>query len=260
NNEVLSNLPHPFFYYLALLIAAVGLVVIFVSLIGWWTIFWCNYCNLSIYFLVVLLLFESTFCSMVTVWPKCVGLQLNESLMVKILQNSYGVQQQMTDSIDLIQTHFKCCAISSNVNYDMSLWKLQNFGQKDWTVPQTCCILKNINEERSYLDPKPMNISLCQSLLKHEYNGARHSENCLEHLNAWYQNHYFMFLKAGAFIAIVEFMVLVSIILSCIQITKSTRKSCRNVGTSMATNLKKRMAPQPQFPPNENLYFRNVLI
>ncbi|XP_031632085.1 uncharacterized protein LOC116346280 [Contarinia nasturtii] len=40
NNEVLSNLPHPFFYYLALLIAAVGLVVIFVSLIGWWTIFW----------------------------------------------------------------------------------------------------------------------------------------------------------------------------------------------------------------------------
>lgn len=45
------------------------------------------------YFLVVLslLLIEFTFCSMVTIWPQCVGLHMDESLMVKVLQSSYGV-------------------------------------------------------------------------------------------------------------------------------------------------------------------------
>lgn len=45
------------------------------------------------YFLVVLslLLVEFTFCSMATVWPQCIGLNLDESVMVKVLQSSYGV-------------------------------------------------------------------------------------------------------------------------------------------------------------------------
>lgn len=66
-----------------------------------------------------LLLMETTLCSMVTVWSKCVGVNFDEHLMVKVLQSSYGVpgREQVTDSIDLIQTRFKCCAISSNLNY-----------------------------------------------------------------------------------------------------------------------------------------------
>lgn len=164
---------------------------------------------------------------------------------------------QMTASIDLVQTHFKCCAINSNLNYDMSLWRLQNFGQRDWIVPQTCCILANDHDDnpnRSYLDPKPQNLTLCQSLLKHEYNRGRHKDNCLEHLVTWYSEHYNIFFTAGGIFVLVQFIVLLSIIFSCTKIAahnKRKRTTCRSTGTTMQTNVLahniKRPAPQPQF-------------
>lgn len=160
---------------------------------------------------------------------------------------------QLTAAIDLAQTYFKCCAINSNLNYDMSLWRLQNLGNIDWAVPQTCCMLTNADAERSYLDPKPQNLTLCQSLLKHEYNRARHSDACYDHLSAWYRQHYLVFLCAGLAVAIVEFCVLVSIVFSCIRMTaKRKRKKVvyRTTGTTMQSNVLahyvKRPAPQPQ--------------
>lgn len=135
----------------------------------------------------------------------------------------------------------------------MSLWRLQNLGNIDWAVPQTCCMLTNSDVERSYLDPKPQNLTLCQSLLKHEYNRARHSDACFDHLSAWYRQHYLVFLCAGLAIAIVEFCVLVSIIFSCIRMTakhKPQKIIYRTTGTTMQSNVLahyvKRPAPQPQ--------------
>ncbi|XP_055310872.1 tetraspanin-11 isoform X2 [Sitodiplosis mosellana] len=229
NSETLSSLQHPFFYYIALGLAGAGLIAIFISLIGWWAITCLsNYFVLSIYFLIVLcwLLVEFSFCSMAAVWPQCIGLSLDESLMVKMLQSSYGVpgKEQLTASIDLVQTHFKCCAISSNLDYDMSLWKLQNYAKRDWVVPATCCILQNSHEKRSYLDPKPLNISLCQSLLKHEYNHARYSQSCLEHLSTWYEHHTKLFLIGGLVLAAVQMMVLISIIFTCTRMASSHRR------------------------------------
>lgn len=49
NSETLSNLQNPFFYYIALGLAAAGLIFFFASLIGWWAL--ClgpNYYVLSI--------------------------------------------------------------------------------------------------------------------------------------------------------------------------------------------------------------------
>lgn len=115
SSETLLNFSHPFFYYVALGLAAGGLIAIFISFIGWWAICLQNFCVLSIvwfshsftqlyssltyfyeyfqYFLAVLLLllFESSFCSIVAVWPQCLGLNLDESVMVKILQSNYGI-------------------------------------------------------------------------------------------------------------------------------------------------------------------------
>lgn len=151
----------------------------------------------------------------------------------------------------------------------MSLWRLQNFGNIDWAVPQTCCMLVNSDKERSYLDPKPQNLTLCQSLLKHEYNRARHKDACFDHLSAWYKQHYLVFLGAGLVVGIVEFIVLVSIVYSCIKIaTKRKRKlvNYRTTGTTMQSNVLahyvKRPAPQPQpqnlRPSIENVYVTNV--
>lgn len=48
SSEALLNLSHPFFYYIALGLAATGLIAIFVSIIGWWAICLKSYCVLSI--------------------------------------------------------------------------------------------------------------------------------------------------------------------------------------------------------------------
>lgn len=160
---------------------------------------------------------------------------------------------QFTVSVDYVQAHFKCCAINSHLDYDMSLWKLQNFGQRDWVVPQTCCLLKNQNEEGSYLDPKPLNITLCQSLIKHEFNRARYKENCFNMIIFWYNRYLSILVSAILFIAVLEIMVLSVIVLICTKIASRRRNkqiNCRTIGTSMQTNVLfnnlKRLAPQPQ--------------
>lgn len=48
SSDKLVNLPHPFFYYIALGLAAAGLVAIFASIIGWWATCLNTYCILSI--------------------------------------------------------------------------------------------------------------------------------------------------------------------------------------------------------------------
>ena len=113
---------------------------------------------------------------MITAWPQCLGLNLNETAMVKALQGKYGVpgEEQFTAAMDLAQTVFECCAINTSINYDTSLWKLQNFGKKELAVPLTCCRLENRNEYSAYLDPKPLNLTLCQSLPIHDHDRFRH--------------------------------------------------------------------------------------
>lgn len=186
--------------------------------------------------------------------------------------SSIQCAMQLTASIDLAQTQFKCCAINSDLNYDMSLWRLQGYGQRDWVVPQTCCTLNNRLEPRSYLDPKPQNLTMCQSLLKHEYQRARHTDICIEHLDLWYRQHYTLFLSASAVVGIVEFAVLLSIILSCTRLSAKTKRRgnimFRSTGTSMQSNVlasasanqqpaehrhKRRPAPQPNQVNNNNL-------
>lgn len=113
---------------------------------------------------------------MITAWPQCLGLNLDETAMVKALQGSYGVpdHEQFTAAMDLAQTIFECCAINTAINYDTSLWKLQSLGKKELTVPLTCCRLQNRYEFSAYLDPIPMNLTLCQALQPHDYEGNRH--------------------------------------------------------------------------------------
>lgn len=40
---------------------------------------------------LLLLLIEFSVCLMITLWPQCLGLSLDASVMVKVLQAGYGV-------------------------------------------------------------------------------------------------------------------------------------------------------------------------
>lgn len=178
-----------------------------------------------------------------------------------------AILSQLTAAIDLAQTKFKCCAINSDINYDTSLWRLQGYGQRDWAVPLTCCFLRNRHEPQSYLDPKPENLTMCQSLQKHEHNLARHADGCLDALDEWYRSHYIIFLGGSTVMAIVEFIVLLTIILSCAR-TNRRRIALTTTGTSMSANVassrptKKRRPPAPQQPDlpssNDNVYMNSV--
>jgi len=224
NSERLNDLPQPLFYYLAIGLITAGVVAVFASIIGIWSTCLNTYCYLSIYFLmvVILLLAESVVCLSITLWPHCLGISLDESKIVKSLQGFYGLpgKEQFTIAIDLAQTQFGCCGMNSELNYDTSLWRLQGYGQRDWAVPLTCCILENENDPISYLDPKPVNESQCQSVERSIFEHYRYVEPCLKHLEKWYLNHYALFLVASLVIALVEFTVLFSIIFTCTKHTK----------------------------------------
>ncbi|XP_053687450.1 CD151 antigen [Sabethes cyaneus] len=225
HRTALSELEQPLFYYVALGLTIAGLVAITASLLGCWASCMNTYCILTIYFLIILCLLIAEFgvCLMITAWPQCLGLNLDETAMVKALQGSYGVPgyEQFTAAMDLAQTIFECCAVNTAINYDTSLWKLQSLGKKELTVPLTCCRLQNRYEFSAYLDPIPTNLTLCQALQPHDYEASRHLDGCLHKIEVWYREQYFLFLCAGLIVAVVEFCVLLSIILSC---TKLPRK------------------------------------
>lgn len=191
---------------------------------------------------------------------------------------------QLTAAIDLAQTKFDCCAINSNINYDTSLWRLQGYGQRDRPVPHTCCILSNRMEALAYLDPKPENLTLCQSLQRHEYAKARHLDGCLDKLSEWYREHYGIFLGVSLILAIIEFAVLLSIILSCTRMQKTkhitqittqrtmTGTSTQTVATGdtiqkqrrrqapqVPATQRKQQKPQQQQHTHENIYMDSMI-
>ncbi|XP_041447750.1 uncharacterized protein LOC111074462 [Drosophila obscura] len=218
-SDRLNALPHPLLYYIALGLAIAGFVAVLASVVGFWASCLHTYCFLSIYFLsvVALLLTESVICLAITLWPHCLGISLDESQMIKSLQTFYGVpgQEQYTNAMDLAQTRFGCCGMKSSLEYDTSLWRLQSYGQTNWPVPLSCCVLENASQPLAYLDPKPANESQCQSLDHLSYERERYTESCLLHLDTWYREQYSIFLGASILMALVEFCVLLAIIMSC---------------------------------------------
>ncbi|XP_055532357.1 CD151 antigen isoform X2 [Wyeomyia smithii] len=258
HRTALSELEQPLFYYVALGLTIAGLVAITASLLGCWASCMNTYCILTIYFLIILCLLVAEFgvCLMITAWPQCLGLNLDETAMVKALQGSYGVPgyEQFTAAMDLAQTIFECCAVNTAINYDTSLWKLQSLGKKELTVPLTCCKLQNRYEFSAYLDPIPTNLTLCQALQPNDYETSRHLDGCLHKVEVWYREQYFLFLCAGLIVAVVEFCVLLSIILSC---TKLPRK----IGAMSPERIPPSGAlvrPPGRFGVRDNIYERDL--
>lgn len=178
DSNPLKDLSHPLFLYVACGLTILGMLIISITFIGYWVTLLNNCCLLTFYFFMVLLLLLIKFgiCIVITVWPQSLGLKMNGTEMVRILQGSYGVpgSEKYTVAMDFAQTFFDCCAINDSINYDTSLWRLQNFAKKELSVPLTCCALMNKYEEFSYLDPAAINETMCQSIEPKEFQTSRH--------------------------------------------------------------------------------------
>jgi len=64
--------------------------------------------------------------------------------MVTSLKNLYGVEEEITDAWDHLQSEYQCCAIETNSTLDLSLWRTSKWyitkGQlQNFVLPATCC-------------------------------------------------------------------------------------------------------------------------
>ncbi|CAH1126972.1 unnamed protein product [Ceutorhynchus assimilis] len=229
------ELTQPYLYYVSIGLALLGLILATAGILGCWASCLHSYWLLSIYFFLVMavLICECTIYSVVWIWPQCVGLGLDTEALVKILQRNYGVsgQDQFTAAVDLAQTTFNCCGINTANEYDTSLWRLQGLGQP-LAIPLTCCILQNPKEINAYLNPMPVNASLCQALEQNRHDGYRHIAGCQDRLDQWYRTHYVAFLGMGLAMVLIEFFVLLSTVLTCTRVYHHNQESKENAQNS----------------------------
>ncbi|RZC42491.1 tetraspanin-11 [Asbolus verrucosus] len=231
----LSTTPQPLLHYIAIGLASVGLILASTGILGCWASCMHNYYLLSAYFLIIMVVLvgECAVYAIAWAWPNCLGLGVDPVDLTKSLQRNYGNvgQEQFTAAIDLAQTLFNCCGVESANEYDTSLWRLQALGAS-LAIPLTCCKLDNYNLSKAYLNPKPINSSLCQALELNRHEGYRHLEGCNDHLQQWYREHYLIFLGIGLVAVLVEFLVLLSTILTCTRIYKHNQEAKENAKNS----------------------------
>ena len=61
-------------------------------------------------------------------------------------------------------------------DYHSSWWHLRELGQRDLLVPLSCCGLLNAADPDGFLDPRPANLTMCQSLQPDVARPFRHME------------------------------------------------------------------------------------
>lgn len=66
--------------------------------------------------------------------------------------------------------------MSGGADYHASWWRLRELGQRDLLVPLSCCELDNAGDADGFLDPRPSNLTLCQSLQHEAARPHRHME------------------------------------------------------------------------------------
>ncbi|XP_012279594.1 tetraspanin-17 [Orussus abietinus] len=228
----------PLFYYVAFAVVGVGFVIAVTGLLGCWASCLFNCCITASYLvtLVLLLLGECTVCVLAVFWPNLLGVDVRPARLVRALQRSYAVpgREQFTAALDLAQTMFACCGINGSNNYGTSWWRLQEVGRRELVVPLSCCLLNNTYEVESFLNPQPMNLTLCQALNPAEHQQARHTTGCIEMIEKWTQDQAMIFLGVTLGVILVEIGALLSIVLVCTKAT-SKKKSQPSTFTSTQT-------------------------
>ncbi|KAG8241939.1 hypothetical protein J6590_076058 [Homalodisca vitripennis] len=174
---ILTSLPQPLFYYVALLLMSLGLILTALSVLGCWSAHLNNYCILSFYLfsLLILLVAECVVGVLALLCPQYLGLSMDKEDIKDNWQRTYGVpgREQYTAAIDLVQTKFQCCGIDNGNDFTASWWRLRELAPENLIVPLSCCIQQ---QPAAFLDPQPLNTSLCQQSSVENHRLARNLE------------------------------------------------------------------------------------
>ena len=95
------------------------------------------------------------------------------------LEQQYAMPggEMLTRVLDMVQSQLQCCGISGPGDYEDTAWQAgrdqADDGRDQLRLPLTCCSLAN-HGAQDFLDPRPLNITLCQSDKQQER--FRHSQ------------------------------------------------------------------------------------
>ncbi|KAI5733136.1 hypothetical protein M8J76_008103 [Diaphorina citri] len=195
-------LHQPLFYYVALALMIIGLLVLALSVFGCYAVQVENSCLVALYLfiLLVVLLAESVFGILTAICPEYMGLKMENEDVTDQWQRNYG---------------FECCGINSGKDFMTSWWRLRELAAPNLLVPLSCCHPDPKNPDQSFLDPQPLNETLCQDKQPDNYILARYTEGCLEPLVLWLRHQTSLLLLAGLIKLSIQLLLLFVIILSC---------------------------------------------
>ncbi|XP_034240056.1 uncharacterized protein LOC117644588 [Thrips palmi] len=220
--------PQPLLYYVCLAVMALGLVVCAVAVLGCWASCLHSYCILGTYLflLTLLLLGELAVGALAALGPQFLGLAVEHPRLTDALQRGYGVpgREQFTAAFDLAQVTLRCCGVVGGSDYHSSWWHLRELGQRDLLVPLSCCSLDNVRDPDSFLDPRPTNLTLCQSLQQDVARPFRHMEGCGYKIGLWLGEQVRLLASAGGALVLVQLVALLSAILVCVQLPRCRQK------------------------------------
>ncbi|XP_026280247.1 uncharacterized protein LOC113207771 isoform X2 [Frankliniella occidentalis] len=220
--------PQPLLYYVSLAAMGLGLVVCAVAVLGCWASCLRSYCILGTYLflLTLLLLGEMAVGALAVLGPQFLGLAVEHPRLTDALQRGYGVpgKEQFTAAFDLAQVSLRCCGVTGGADYHSSWWHLRELGQRDLLVPLSCCQLDNARDSDSFLDPRPSNLTLCQSLQQDTIRPQRHMEGCGAKLGRWLSEQLQVLAAAGAALVLVQLLALLAAILVCVQLPRCRQK------------------------------------
>lgn len=75
-----------------------------------------------------------------------------------------------------LKYQFNCCGINSGKDFMTSWWRLRELAAPNLLVPLSCCHPDPNNPEHSFLDPQPLNETLCQDKQPENFILARYTE------------------------------------------------------------------------------------
>ncbi|XP_054713114.1 CD151 antigen-like [Uloborus diversus] len=202
--------------YLAFAFIAIGGLVFIVGFFGCCGAMQENKCMLVAYFIFLFIILGSELAvGVLAIIFQDKGVSEMEGKLKDTLKTKYGVDQPITQAFDLAQTKFQCCGIRDPTDYEDSAWKRGSGAGRN--VSPSCCVLRNAGQPGAYLNPQPLNESMCQ---RDDGSNARfrHQSGCKYKLEEFLKEQSMLFIAIGCGIAALEIFGMIFSICLCKEI------------------------------------------
>ncbi|RWS25867.1 CD9 antigen-like isoform X1 [Leptotrombidium deliense] len=200
--------------YLAWSFVAIGAAIFFIGFCGCCGALRESRWLLLLYSIFLLLIFASELAIgiLAVVFQEKVVAELKLSLTSK-LRDEFGFNSALTAAVDLVQTKYECCGISGAEDYRESSWKHSPLSGGN-NVSMTCCVLLNMMDDQAYINPRPLEVSRCQSNDRGMNEKYRHHKGCEAALENFIRSECLIFIIIGCgFAAVVMFGLVISMCL-----------------------------------------------